>query len=207
MKIFLVRHGRTLFNQKKVWQGWCDAPLLQKEGVELSRALGLGLKEIPFEAVYSSPLKRARDTAKYFMEGYGKEYPVQILDDLIEMNFGTLEGDPISEELHERFYEGYERFGGDSVESLTGRMIRALETIRTQNPQGNVLAVSHGWAIRCALRHIDQKRLDDLYSRGFHSANCSVSILEYADGKWTIQSVYDKSYTEKGLNLLKEDSE
>ena len=54
----LVRHGRTLFNQKKVWQGWCDAPLLKKEGEELSYALGTGLRDVPFAAVYSSPYRQ-----------------------------------------------------------------------------------------------------------------------------------------------------
>ena len=206
MKIYLVRHGRTLFNQKKVWQGWCDAPLLKKDGEELSYALGAGLRDVPFAAVYSSPLGRAYETARWILKGYGKDLPIEVNRNLIEMHFGSLEGDPVDPALHARFFEGYERFGGDSVETLTNRIKAGIREIADAHPQGNVLAVSHGWAIRCALRSIDQEGIDALYAGGFRSANCSVSILDYTDGKWTIESIFDKQYTEKGQKLLQEAS-
>ena len=53
MKIYLVRHGQTLFNQQKKVQGWCDSPLTQ-EGIQQAIAVSKTLQSIPFEYAYSS---------------------------------------------------------------------------------------------------------------------------------------------------------
>ena len=56
MKIYLVRHGQTLFNQQKKVQGWCDSPLTQ-EGIQQAIAVSKTLQSIPFEYAYSSTAK------------------------------------------------------------------------------------------------------------------------------------------------------
>ena len=67
MKIYLVRHGQTLFNQQKKVQGWCDSPLTQ-EGIQQAIAVSKTLQSIPFEYAYSSTSERAMDTMHYILQ-------------------------------------------------------------------------------------------------------------------------------------------
>ncbi len=65
-KLYIVRHGKTMFNTIGRTQGWSDTPLT-KEGVEIIHYLGKGLKEIPFINAYSSDSGRAMQTAQIIL--------------------------------------------------------------------------------------------------------------------------------------------
>lgn len=62
LNVYLVRHGKTMFNTSRRVQGWSDTPLTN-EGIEVAEFLGRGLREIPFDAVYTSDRGRTIETA------------------------------------------------------------------------------------------------------------------------------------------------
>jgi len=95
IQFFMVRHGRTLFNQKRQMQGWCDAPLLE-EGVAGAKRTGERLKDTEFVSAYSSDLRRAIETAQYILEkNQSPSLVLQPIYELREQNYGVHEGDAI----------------------------------------------------------------------------------------------------------------
>ena len=66
MKIYVIRHGQTLWNAQGRLQGAADIPL-NDNGTRLARITGQALKEVPFFCCFTSPLKRARDTASLIL--------------------------------------------------------------------------------------------------------------------------------------------
>lgn len=91
--LYIVRHGKTMFNTIERVQGWCDTPLT-REGKEGIRHLGRGLKEIEFAFAHSSDSGRAIETARTILGEHlkGKEIPYSIDPRIREWCFGSLEG-------------------------------------------------------------------------------------------------------------------
>ena len=67
MKIYLVRHGETDWNKERKIQGQVDIPL-NAFGIHLAEETAKGLRDIPFDICFSSPLGRAKDTARIILE-------------------------------------------------------------------------------------------------------------------------------------------
>ena len=86
MKIYLMRHGETKWNKRSKLQGQVDIPLAPK-GIEQAEMTSEGMKDIPFDYIFSSPLKRAYKTAQVVR----RDRPIEIVRDdrLKEMSFGT----------------------------------------------------------------------------------------------------------------------
>jgi broad specificity phosphatase PhoE len=193
VKVYIVRHGRTLFNEKHLIQGRCDAPLTQ-EGLNQAKALNKGLENIHFDACFTSPLSRAMTTGKEIIKG--KNIPFFTNDNLMEFNYGHLEGDSETKlmDLYPVFLgEKVEGFDGESLEDVKNRALKALEEIYHQYPQGNVLIVTHAGIITCLLKEIsilDENQLFDV-------ENGSVTILERNYG-WKIIDVNNKEYLKQG---------
>lgn len=197
MKIYLVRHGQTLFNVKQRIQGWCDSPLTEM-GVNQAIALGKGLSDIDFICAYSSTSERAIDTANYIIGD--REISLTSIKGLKEMNFGTLEGE-IEEDVlakdgssHDK---GFVEFGGETIAMTQKRVIDTLNDIAKKHPDGNVLVVSHGGAIMCALLGLSTYEVEHFRKEGNHIGNCSVSIIKYGE-TIELETIADTSFIEKG---------
>ena len=89
MKIYLIRHGETDWNLEQRLQGATDIPL-NENGLELARETAQGLKEVPFDLIYTSPLKRAKQTAE-ILRG---ERDIPLIEEprIREICFGIYEG-------------------------------------------------------------------------------------------------------------------
>ena len=92
MKVYIVRHGQTDWNVQHKAQGRSDIPL-NETGRRQAEELRDKIKDIKFDAVYASPLKRARETAEIATDG---EYKIVFDDRLMERSFGDFEGKEIS---------------------------------------------------------------------------------------------------------------
>ena len=73
MKIYILRHGQTSWNTLRKLQGQTDIPL-NENGILLARKTGAGLRNVPFDRVYSSPLRRSLETARLAVEGRNLEF-------------------------------------------------------------------------------------------------------------------------------------
>ena len=97
MKLYILRHGKTQWNALRKVQGAADIPLAE-EGISLARKVGETLKDVPFDLCFSSPLKRAIQTAELVLGQKADRIPV-ILDKRIqEIDFGALEGTQFKDE-------------------------------------------------------------------------------------------------------------
>ena len=92
MELYIFRHGRTVWNAQRKIQGDTDIALA-KEGIDMAKAVAEKIADIHFDAIYSSPLQRAYETACILRGSRALEV---IKDDrLRELNFGVLEGDKL----------------------------------------------------------------------------------------------------------------
>jgi broad specificity phosphatase PhoE len=149
--ILLARHGETDWNVERRVQGHTDRPL-NETGLGQARLLADELQDEPLEAIYSSDLVRAHETARVVAARKGLD--VTVLPDLREKHFGTWEG-LTDEEIGRRFPEARLGHWGDaeSHEAMSRRVLEALRRIAVAHPDGQVLVVAHGGPLRAVLRH------------------------------------------------------
>ena len=193
MNIYLVRHGETIWNKEGRIQGREDVPLNEK-GIALAEITSEGMREIPFDVIYSSPLIRARKTAE-IMRG-DRTCPIIEDDRLREMSFGSSEGSVILEaagderhQLHD-FIKNPGSYRAVDGEDFVQVIARADSFIRevllpAQGRYENVMIASHGALIRCFLRCIEERPLAQFWS-GIPQRNCAVTRLELKEGRMRI---------------------
>ena len=141
--LLVVRHGQTDWNLVGRWQGWADPPL-NETGRSQARALAAELRDTPFDAVYSSDLARALETAEILAEPHG--VPVVVDRDLREIDVGSWSG-LTRAEIAERFPDG-RRPDGETHEEHSARILTAVTRIARDNPGRRILMVGHGGTIR-----------------------------------------------------------
>lgn len=172
-KLYMMRHGQTLFNVLKRKQGWCDSPLTAT-GIEQARAAGEWLRErgIAFDHVYSSTSERACDTCELVVPGV----PYVREKGLKEWNFGTFEG--LSEDTNPPLPYGdfYVPFGGEGEMEFRARLMGTLDRIMDRPDHECVLAVSYGAACAQVLRALDY----DYRSNGKRLGNCCIVEYDYS---------------------------
>ena len=167
--ILLARHGETDWNREGRWQGWADPPLNPTGRVQAA-ALAEQLAETPLDAVYSSDLRRALETAELLAEPH--QLNVVTDPDLREIDIGAWSG-LTRVEIAERFPDG-SRPGGETREQHSVRVLAAVERIARAHPGERVLVVAHGGCLRALQRHLD----DDI---SHPIPNCSVYELHFRD--------------------------
>ena len=165
--IVLARHGETASNRERRFQGRLDVPLS-----DVGRAQARVLAEqavaadVPFAALYTSPLLRALETARIVGEALGLEPRPD--DRLEEVDVGRWEG-RLKEDVAREDPEGWEAFrragptfrfpGGESFAEQQQRVIDALVDV-TQRRELPALVVCHRGVVRCALAHTHRRGLE-----------------------------------------------
>lgn len=169
--ILLARHGETDWNRDGIWQGWADPPL-NDAGRAQARALAEQLRGVPFDAVYSSDLQRARETAEIVAAPHG--VPVVADRGLREIDIGSWSG-LTRAEIEERF-PGGARPDGETREEHAARVLEAVERIARANAGRRILLVTHGGTMRALHGHASEEP--------FHPvANCGVLELHFRDDR------------------------
>jgi alpha-ribazole phosphatase len=150
IRVYLVRHGQTLWNAEGRYQGKMDSalsPLGRSQAARLARALA----GAPFAAIYSSPLVRAWDTALVIAAPH--RLPVVPVEELHEIFLGAWEG--LTEgEITRRFGDVIARRrrdpervvpdGGESLAQVQARATRAIEGILARHDDATIAVVAHG---------------------------------------------------------------
>lgn len=190
MKIYLVRHGETDWNKARKLQGTADIPL-NEYGRELAKKTAFGLRDISFDAVYASPLVRAKETAEIIVGKRG--IPVVTDARLMEIDFGNGDGTDISaaeSDPENPFYfflkqpERYVPSAGESFRDVEERARSFIQDVILPGEKkwGSVLIASHGGFIRSFLNCVEKRSLADFWN-GIPQKNCAVTILECKDGR------------------------
>jgi 2,3-bisphosphoglycerate-dependent phosphoglycerate mutase len=173
--ILLARHGETDWNRENRFRGHADPPLNQAgraQAVELSEVLA----EDELAAVYSSPLRRALETAVVVAAARGLE-PVPV-DGLREVDVGSWQG-LTRAEVEARFPDQFARWleyeqgweDGESYEEMSRRAVEALLGLAAAHPDERILAVTHGGPIRAAFAFADGTSHAEARRRGPLIAN------------------------------------
>ena len=147
-----MRHGQTDWNLDQRWQGHADPPL-NELGRKQARAVAESLAGRPFEALYSSDLLRARETAEIIGRRLGLQ--VELESALREVDVGEWSG-LTHAEIAERFPDGTRRRRegltgwerGEAIEAMSDRVVGALRGIAASHPGGLVAVVTHGGPMR-----------------------------------------------------------
>ena len=185
--IVLVRHGETDWNRDNRFQGHADPPL-NDSGRAQARALAGELKGRGLAAVYTSPLRRASETASIL----GAELGLEPIADasLMEVDVGSWSG-LTRTEVEERFPAGFARWleyghgwnDGETYDDLGARVVTGLTAIAGRHDGAAVLAVTHGGPIRSALAAAQGVPFGEA-RRSIHViGNCAVVDLAVRDGK------------------------
>lgn len=184
--IYLVRHAEAAGNLSRTFQGHTDCPITTRGEAQLA-CLAERFRTVYCDAVYTSPLLRARQTAGAVNKYHG--LPVQIADGLIEVNGGDFEGlqwDEIGRSFPAEMALWNETPylfcapHGDTMLAVYTRVAAAMEEIARANAGKTVAAVSHGCAIRNYLafaQGLGIERLRDI----MWEENTAVCRIEFDD--------------------------
>jgi uncharacterized phosphatase len=169
-ELLLVRHGETDWNAELRVQGHADPPL-NARGREQARALVESLRGEHIDAIYSSDLARARETAE--IVGAALSLEVYLDSGLREFDTGNWTG-LTRDEIRARFGADH-RHDGETREQLIARVRAALERIRDAHPGERVLVVSHGGPLRWTLHSAGGELLERI-------ENCGVYRMAFREG-------------------------
>lgn len=163
MLLTLVRHGETDWNRQRRIQGSTDVPL-NDTGRDQARASAELLSRRAWDAVYTSPLVRASETAAIIANRLGLQTPTPVAA-LVERSYGASEGFTDTE-LAERFPDGAEVPGREPREAVVARAMPALQQLGLAHPRGAVVVVSHGGLIRSILTAVDPEGRHGMITNG-----------------------------------------
>ena len=188
LRLLLLRHGETAWNRERRYQGSKDTPL-SPEGLVQAEAAARELKDHTFAAVYSSPLRRARETAEAIAALHGLE--VETDPAFQELGFGQWEGLTLDEARARdaALYQGWASTPhlvsppeGESLAQARERVLAGLERLRAGHQDETVCLVAHGIPVRILILEALGLGLDRIWS--LHSAPTGISELEFRDD-WT----------------------
>ena len=177
--IYIIRHGRTEKNRANVLQGRSDLPL-NAEGVLQAERAAERLRHIRFSHVFSSPLRRAVQTAR--LVAPGREITVD--ERLIEMDYGPYEGVSFAElppEIVSFFGDFAHISAPEGMESLASVVARAGEFIEDiRGLDGDILVSTHAVAMKGILEYLTPLSGGSYWSR--YIGNCAVYAAEHENG-------------------------
>jgi broad specificity phosphatase PhoE len=203
--LLLLRHGETEWNLTGRWQGQAADTPLTELGREQARIVASRLRSYSINAIYSSDLLRAYETAEIIGQALGVA-PVVAEPALRESDIGDWTG-LTWEEITVRFpdevaamYAGQEvrRGGGESYGELQARLAASAESIAARHPGETVLVVSHGAALRSLVAHVLDASLAQMHRIAI-GGNTALSVVQVRHGHLRLISYNDTAHLENGL--------
>ncbi len=208
-RVILVRHGQSSYNTERRIQGRCDESILTEKGRVTASQLGAALGGIKFDAIYTSPLQRAKQTAEVIVSCLATPAPLQASDKLMEIDLPAWEK-MLSSEVKEKFSEDY-RCWQERPHELR-MMIQEAEGVREHFPVlalyaqarqfwqeilprhagGTILLVGHNGINRALIANAIAMSPERYHS--IQQSNCGISVLNFADG-------WDKPAQLESMNL------
>ncbi len=181
MKLYVMRHGETNRNKLNHVLGRSDLPLNEK-GLSQADMAGRKLKDIHFDAIYSSPMKRACQTAWSVVRHQTNPAPVLVDDRLIEQNFGEFEGFSRDDERYQKEKRDYFKpfKGGESFLDVAARVYCFLDDLARESVRSdreNILITTHGGILRVIENYFSGMENEE-FTR-FFASNCEVRCYDF----------------------------
>ena len=199
MNLYLIRHGQTEFSRENRFCGSSDPPLTPA-GQAMADAFAKAYASTAWQAIYTSPLLRSRQTADALVRLTGVA-PI-IEDGLKEIAYGEWEGLGV-DEVKARWPDAYAYWaddvasrgapGGETAFHVAARAMRVVEAIRTRHASGNVLIVSHKATLRiitCALLGLDVR----LFRERIAQPVAAVTMFVLANGTAQLATLGDRTH-------------
>lgn len=190
-ELYIIRHGETELNRLGIVQGRGVNSDLNDMGRKQASAFFNHYKEVPFDHIYTSSLKRTHQTASGFID---LGVPWDQLDGLDELAWGEWEGKPNTEEARHAFKEIVEKWqggnyeakfdGGESPNEVLLRLIQAMDIIKRKTNEKCVLICMHGRAMRLLLCYLLDKPMSQMGD--FPHQNTTLYRLSYANNKFEV---------------------
>ena len=198
MKLYIIRHGQTDWNVEGKIQGRQDIPL-NDMGRRQARALAEGMESRPVAAVYSSPQKRAMETAETLARAQGMA--VIPVPELAEIGYGDWEGRTASDILakERKLYEEWWQHpatvappGGETLNQVDVRCKKAWERIKGEM-KGDTAVVAHGGTLAHFIVHLLEGQPD---AAEILVGNASITTIEYdpVTGQCSLEGLNDCSH-------------
>jgi broad specificity phosphatase PhoE len=198
-KIYVVRHGQTDFNLQNIVQGSGVDSDLNARGREQAISFYQAYKDVPFDKVYTSALKRTRQSVQSFIDD---GLPVEALPGLNEISWGTKEGfritpdeDAYYHHMLRQWQEGDTSLRieqGESPDDVVKRMQPAIDLIMSRPEERTVLVCMHGRAIRillCTLLRYPLRCMDT-----FDHQNLCLYLLNHNGAFFTVERYNDTTH-------------
>jgi len=205
MKLFLVRHAESFWNEQGRMQGGLSDIPLSDLGKEQAMRIATALEKEEISAICSSNLKRAMETAQAIAQLH--QLGVEIDPDLREIEAGELEGITLEELIakHNNFWLSFKRGevslhfpGGESLAEVQQRAWRAIQRIKEAHPDEVVVVVSHYYAILtiiCRALGVDLPAITRL-----RQDRAAISILDFRGGNIVLTLLNNTCHlTNKGV--------
>ncbi len=192
-RIYLIRHGATAANREVPYrlQGRGSDRPLDVSGIQQAKRAGEALKHFELLAVYSSPLRRALETAEEVAIPHALR--PEAVAGLTEAEVGHWEG-LTWDEAKQRNPELYERFhanpgtvaypDGESFADVANRVSPILTELAAAHPGGSIAVVGHNVVNRAVLARLINLPID--YARALRQSNGGINVLEYENHGWTV---------------------
>jgi len=199
LKLILVRHGETYWNEERRIQGGDSDIELNDTGLEQARKLAAFLRNESIAAILSSPLKRAIATAEVIASHH--QLPIEIPQGLRELKVGELEGMSVSKlgtTFSQFLIQWWQDRGakdlpnGESLVDLQQRAWKVIESLLEKHKDGTVVVVSHYFVILAIILKALNLPLDCFTK--FKVDPGGVSILEFQDYGARLVTFNDTSY-------------
>ena len=194
-EIILIRHGETDWNREQVFRGRIDVAL-NEVGLTQARAVQESLKDTEIDAIYSSPLSRAFETARIIGEKRNGE--VRVEEGFIDIDFGAWQG--LS---HQEVKEGYTDLyaawltqpqvvtfpDGESLKEVSRRSMEGLEEVIKNNPGKTLALVSHRVVLKVLLCTILGLELSHFWY--LRQDTCAINRVAHKDGNFFLTLLND----------------
>ncbi len=209
-KIYIVRHGYSVANDELIFAGFLDSEL-NETGLKQAQTLKEFFKDKKVDKVYSSDLRRAFDTVKVVADFFNLEViPCKELRELYGGDWEGIKYEDIATKYPNEFYFWRNKMqdlvtpNGESIQELAERVSKAIREIAEDNDGKTVVIGTHGGAIRAFIAKELKKDTKAMSVLGW-VPNCSVSTIEYENGKFKeIEIGNDKHVGNLATNLPKE---
>ena len=190
--LYITRHGKTVMNHQRLYQGSLDSPL-HEIGIKATEALRERIKDIHFDAVYVSPLGRTIET--YNLLKNPNMPSLERRKALREFDFGVIEGSSIDEaefnwpdEIRSLYHDPRNQIpakGMDRLDAFNKAVVEELYDLLDLHDKSCILVVTHGIVIRSLMMEFEKRSIDNFWIDGYIPSN-SLLIVEFEEDRFNI---------------------